>query len=701
MRKFKRSLLLAGCVFVLISAVACGNKNKENGAENESMEAESVQDDNAQNDNDQSNGQDNDAGNKNQTTGNVKVGISSHNLIAEIPADIDYGTGEFADDIINYQRVGQIYYIGPKDYLALGDDRFVIYDRGGEQVVWVTHQGNKFYSVEGLNVEGLYNDGEDVLLKCSDDNYFPIKEDGTISKSAKKGVKINSIATDELEKMVQGDDRYVSVIRVDNEGNFYTHEEVFLPEYNVAYFEHRICKYDKDGKLLGYSLYYPDDFVAEPDHPVIVLEDGSIYRMVCEKNEIKIYKVTLGTADYYRLKSKVEAYMEKMLLEDENLPRVEYTITGYTHEALRDVLIRDKEFTDTDNGGKKTKLSNFCLVDGTDYDEKYFSVADTDKDGYYEVFVRQNRDLYVVFKYIDGEVYSYQIPSDKFLNTNGIMFENDVYFVPEFTVNGYTRFELAHSERTDDGEKFYIGDKLVEYDQYVYCTGANDNWKIAKKYYGTINLDYFASYEKFSEDNNWDFEKYARDSIGDSIVPQEIVDVIAHDKEFIYRWDYYESDDDAAVRMTKMSDITISYGIDLEKEIQRIESYVVVDFDHDGYCEVVVYLTSSPEDEVIIFHCENGIVYGYNFVVRAAKWIAPGGYLYGSSGAADNDTYTLVFDKDKYTQIEKCGTESDGTYYVDGKEVSEEEYLKVYDDVWGKGRLQEYESLLMLLLLAN
>ena len=42
----------------------------------------------------------------------------------------------------------------------------------------------------------------------------------------------------------------------------------------------------------GYSLYYPDGFVAEPDYPVIASEDGSIYRMACEKNAIKISMLT-------------------------------------------------------------------------------------------------------------------------------------------------------------------------------------------------------------------------------------------------------------------------------------------------------------------------------------------------------------------------------------------------------------------------
>ena len=286
--------------------------------------------------------------------------------------------------------------------------------------------------------------------------------------------------------------------------------------------------------------------------------------------------------------------------------------------------------------------------------------------------------------------------SDKFLNNDGIMFDKGVYFVPELTVDGYTRCELAHSEKTENGDKYYVGGKLVEYDEYMRYTGASNNWTIAKQYYGVSELDYFANVEK-NDDKDY-MEKYITDYTDESVVPKEIVDVLLNDREFRYTYDTYTEDYELN-RVTKV--ITMSDFYDSESDkLDRIKSYVVVDIDQDGYSEVVAYM-QYPRDDVIVFHSENGVVYGYNLVFRAAQWIAPGGYLHGSNGAADNDTYTLVFNKDNYTQIEKCGTESDGTYYVDGVQVSEEEYSKVYDEVWGKGKLQEYASLHMLLELTD
>lgn len=131
MRKVLKRMIVGLCVMSAVSMTACSDKNQNSVTEIESTENKSVQSDNSQ-----SNTQNNDTENKNQVMGNVKVGISSHVLIAEVPADVNYGTGEFADGVINYQRVGQAYYIGPKDYLALDENKIVIYDRGGEQVVF-------------------------------------------------------------------------------------------------------------------------------------------------------------------------------------------------------------------------------------------------------------------------------------------------------------------------------------------------------------------------------------------------------------------------------------------------------------------------------------------------------------------------------------------------------------------------------------
>ena len=305
------------------------------------------------------------------------------------------------------------------------------------------------------------------------------------------------------------------------------------------------------------------------------------------------------------------------------------------------------------------------------------------------MFIRQDNDTFAVFKYEDNQVYSYQIPSENFLNVDGLMFENGTYFIPKFTTSGYTKKVLAHYEESGDEAIFYVGEKSVSYDRYVAYTVGPKNERNAIKFYVISDLVYFPiAEERFSR-------KYVMDYKLESSVPQEIVDVLLYDKEFTYNSEYYESDDDNAIKVTKMSDFKDIYGSNPEA-IREVDKYVVVDIDQDGYSEVVVYM-EYPGEDVIVFHSENGIVYGYKFVFRAAQWIAPGGYLHGSSGAADNDTYTIVFNKDKYTQFDKCGTESDGTYYVDEVEVSEEEFSKVYDEVWGKGELQEYETVLMLL----
>lgn len=374
--------------------------------------------------------------------------------------------------------------------------------------------------------------------------------------------------------------------------------------------------------------------------------------------------------------------------------RENYNINGNTHPLLIDVLLRNAEFIDTDNDDKLTKLSEYKLMDGSDYTLMFYSVLDVDKDGYNEVFVRQNNGTYAVFRYDHNQVYSYQISSDSFLNVDGLMSENNTYFIPKFTTSGYTKRVLAHYVENSEEDIFYVGDKMVSRDTYIEYTTGNANERNAYKFYVITDLDYFPiAEERFTP-------KFVTDYKLESYVPQEIVEVLLYDKEFIYNSEYYNADDDNVVKVTKMSDFKDIYGSNPEA-IRRIDKFVVADINQDGYSEVVVYM-KYPGDDVIVFHSENGIVYGYNFVFRAAKDIAPSGYLYGSSGAADNDTYTIIFNKDKYTTKERCGTDSDGTYYVDEVEVSREEYLTVSDEVWGKGELQEYETVLILLeLLEN
>ncbi len=683
MRKVLRGIIVGLCVMSAVSMTACSDKKEDNAEEYTLVR-------------------------------NVEEGYAYHALAAEIPADIDYGTGEYEDNIINYQTTEEKYYIGPKNYVAISDDEFVVYDRGGEQVVfWDIVDGMKFYSVKDLGVEGVYYDGYDVLLKCKDKEYYPIKDDGTISKSPKKDVRIEFGEQEYIEKVEDGENKKVAVIYIDAEKNFYTHELVYLPEYDVEYYEHRICKYDKDGNRLGYAIYDADDFVAEPDQTVVVTKNGSIYRMSCENKKVKIYKVTLGTKDRSDLKWKVKEYLESTngeKQEETNSNNVNnsgsihkpsaddvryehiwkyYNINGNTHQLLIDVLLRNAEFIDTDNGGKVTKLSEYKLADESDYMVKYYSVLDVDKDGYNEVFIRQRNNTYTVFKYEGNKVYSYQIPSESFLNVDGLMLENGTYFIPKFTTSGYTKKVLAHYEENDDEQIFYVGDKSVSRDKYVEYTSGSENERNATKFYAISDLVYFPiAEEKFAR-------KYVMDYKLEASVPQEIVDVLLYDKEFIYNSEYYTSDDDNVIKTTKMSDFKDIYGSDPEA-IRGVESYEVVDIDQDGHSEVVAYL-QYPGDDVIVFHYENGVVYGYKFVFRAAQWIAPGGYLHGTGGAATNATYTLVFNKDKYTTEYRCRTESDGTYYVDEVEVSREVYSKVYDEVWGKGELQEYETLLMLL----
>ena len=615
---------------------------------------------------------------------NIVEGNSSHSLITKISAGTDNGTGVFSENTVHYKLVGENYYIGPKDYLVISDDEIVIYDRGGEQVIFSNNgSDNNFYSVEGLGVEGLHYDGEDILLRCNDGHFYPISNDGKISTSPKANIKIQTIDVSALEEIVQGKNKYVSVLRVDEEGNFYTHEELFLYGYDVQYFEHRICKYDKYGGLIGCAIYYPDDMVAEPDKTVVVTENGSIYRMLCEKNEVKILKVTLGTEDTSSLRARTEALAESMNKLHSNYSRYEemcdkYIMRGSMPQLLIDVLSCHGDFIDTDNNGKITNLIEYR----GGYSPQYVWVLDMDRDGYNEVLTRINWDdnEFVVFRYKENRVYSYFIEADWYLNNDGLMRDLDgAYFVLEFTTSGYTKKILAYSDGDENSKTYYMGGKVVSRDTYVklICPFEDEEEPYGREMsYGVtgdlFRLDVYMTYtgkfreliyaKMYAEELERQGQKAVIDNAIYYSVSQEIIDELLYNNTL------------------------------------KIKNYIIADLDWDGNSEIVAYMDNEAED-VMVFHSEDGVVYSYCLPAGAINAVSLEGYTLGNAGGFEIGTYRLGFEKDTYSVWDICGTSGEAeyqTYYVDGQEVTKEEYEEFYKTIWGNGSLQKYETLVML-----
>ena len=101
----------------------------------------------------------------------------------------------------------------------------------------------------------------------------------------------------------------------------------------------------------------------------------------------------------------------------------------------------------------------------------------------------------------------------------------------------------------------------------------------------------------------------------------------------------------------------------------------------------------------MVFRSEGGVVYSYCLPAGAINAVSPEGYTLGNAGDFEISTYRFIFEKDTYSVWDICGTSGEGeyqTYYVDGQEVTKEEYEEFYKTIWGKGILQKYETLVML-----
>ena len=105
------------------------------------------------------------------------------------------------------------------------------------------------------------------------------------------------------------------------------------------------------------------------------------------------------------------------------------------------------------------------------------------------------------------------------------------------------------------------------------------------------------------------------------------------------------------------------------------ERFIIVDMDHDGEEEVVLY--SWPESTQVMDY-QDGKVYVYQFIFRGMSGILPNG-VYESSGGASNWGFhmTTAFDHGTYEAETLAYTDSyqDFEYYeVEGREVTFQEF---------------------------
>lgn len=127
-------------------------------------------------------------------------------------------------------------------------------------------------------------------------------------------------------------------------------------------------------------------------------------------------------------------------------------------------------------------------------------------------------------------------------------------------------------------------------------------------------------------------------------------------------------------------------------DFEKYYAFTVVDMDGDGGVEVILYI--GPPGVNLVFHYEDGIVYGYSFGEKETQNIRTDGSfeLDGSHWAI----CALVFHKETYEYKEVAYSKSESSqeahvFYVDDIKVTENEYNAFCSEHYEKGMATWYE----------
>lgn len=111
--------------------------------------------------------------------------------------------------------------------------------------------------------------------------------------------------------------------------------------------------------------------------------------------------------------------------------------------------------------------------------------------------------------------------------------------------------------------------------------------------------------------------------------------------------------------------------------------YTIFDFDNDSENEMIVMIDSFSDGFYLILNNENGTIYGFEDVYRGMISIKTDGSYNASGGATSGGVFKNTFEKNK--RITKTLAEMDmGKCQIDGKSVSESEYLKYLEEFENK-----------------
>lgn len=115
--------------------------------------------------------------------------------------------------------------------------------------------------------------------------------------------------------------------------------------------------------------------------------------------------------------------------------------------------------------------------------------------------------------------------------------------------------------------------------------------------------------------------------------------------------------------------------------------YTIFDFDNDSENEMIIMIDAFSDGFYLILNNEDGIIYGFEDVYRGMISIKTDGSYSASGGATTGGIFKTTFEKNKRTT--KALAEMDmGKCKIDGKSVSESEYLQYFEQFKNKEDVQ-------------
>ena len=262
-------------------------------------------------------------------------------------------------------------YPRPYSFIVLPDCRVVIHDRVGYQLLLCDLDGN----IEKIELPAIMRkiwcEENIIYMYDTNEKVYYVNEYNFVDMIEGKEIPRNSYG--ELQEKMYDEEIHFSldILKVEDDGTFYTEEITKDSEYVIQ-------KYDSEGNKLEYAYIDKEDCVAYPMESIYIDNNSNIWIMLCKRDHIGIYLVTLGNADV-SIAEKVDDMYEKYSdfydtpafdCTDGKTDVMEYTgyfDDAFTYDKTQIELRRGTRFTTT------TKT----LYYKNDYNEKILSLKVT------------------------------------------------------------------------------------------------------------------------------------------------------------------------------------------------------------------------------------------------------------------------------------------------------------------------------------